>query len=228
MSARLKSRLGAGRRAALPPLALAYHGVTRVRSGRAGKRHFVDPSTLRRNIGCLRRWGYEFVTFGELAHRAAAGRAEGSVALTFDDGFVDNLHTLVPLLYDEKAVATVFVVASWDGEVHPDAAWTRTLTHPEVVELSEAGLEIGAHGMRHRDLSELSYSEALAEMRDARKLLEDLLGRSVDVLAYPLGHATNWRPTTAIGPSSSWIVTRSPPPCVETSSEGARFSLNPG
>jgi peptidoglycan/xylan/chitin deacetylase (PgdA/CDA1 family) len=190
VSARLESRTGAGRRTARPPLALAYHGVTRVRSGRAAQRLFVDSTTLRRHIGCLRRWGYEFVTFGEFAQRVAAGRAEGSVALTFDDGFVDNLHTLVPLLHDEGAIATVFVVASWDGDVHPEAAWTRALTRPEVVELSEAGLEIGAHGMRHRDLSELSYAGALADMSDARKLLEDLLGRSVDVLAYPLGHAT--------------------------------------
>ncbi|MDQ1465761.1 MAG: hypothetical protein QOH10_176 [Actinomycetota bacterium] len=190
MTADRESLAANGRQSALPPLSLAYHGVTSVPSGRAARRLFIDASALRRHIGRLRRWGYEFVTFGELARRVANGRGEGSVALTFDDGLVDNLHTLAPLLHDEQATATVFVVASWDGGAHPEAAWTRTLTRSEVVELSEAGLEIGSHSMEHRDLSLLPYAEALADMREARNILEDRLGRAVEVLAYPFGHAT--------------------------------------
>lgn len=170
-----------------PPLVLAYHGVAAVpiRRDRAGL--FVAPSALARHIKLLRRWGYGFTTFGELASRAAAGDADGHVALTFDDGFADNLHTLVPLLAAESVPATVFVVPTWDGLPHPDAPWARTLTGAETRALAGAGVEIGSHSLAHRDLSTLEHDETRDDFARSRAALEEVLDRSVDVAAYPFG-----------------------------------------
>ena len=171
----------------LPPLVLAYHGVDAVplRLDPAGL--FVSPIALTRHIAMLRRWGYRFATFGELASRASTGDAHGQVALTFDDGFADNLHTLVPLLRREGVPATTFVVASWDGIPHPDAPFARALTHDEVRQLATAGVEIGSHSMAHRDLSALDYATTLEDLSQSRTVLEAILDRTVDLFAYPFG-----------------------------------------
>lgn len=172
----------------LPPLALAFHGVSDVSLRRDPLGLFVSPGELRRHLARVRSWGYELVGFAELARLAVQRRADGHAALTFDDGFVDNLETLVPLLRDEDAPATVFVVSGWLGEPHPDAPWTRIVTHDELRELG-GSVEIGAHSTRHDDLSSLSYESARADLETCKRELEAVVG-PVSTAAYPFGRAS--------------------------------------
>jgi peptidoglycan/xylan/chitin deacetylase (PgdA/CDA1 family) len=172
-----------------PALALAYHGVSDVPLSADPLRLFVSPRQLRRDLRLLRRWGYELVTFGELATRVARNEASGSVALTFDDGIADNLTTAAPLLLDAGAPATFFIVTGWFGKCHPDAPWAGILTETDVDELSRLGFEIGVHTVNHLDLTTLHYEAVCAELGDCRATLESLLGRPVRVAAYPYGAA---------------------------------------
>ena len=168
-----------------PPLALAYHGVDDVPLRRDPEHLFVRPQDLRRQIAKLREWGYELVSFGDLAQDVRPGRA----ALTFDDGLVDNLAVLAPLLQEVGAPATVFVVSGWLGEPHPAAPWTRIVTEEELRELRAAGLEIGGHSASHADLSTLAYEGALDELSRGKQELEEVLGEPLEVAAYPYGRA---------------------------------------
>jgi peptidoglycan/xylan/chitin deacetylase (PgdA/CDA1 family) len=170
-----------------PPLALAYHGVDDVPLSRDPDHLFVRPQDLRRQIEKLRDWGYELVTFGDLAAEVRPGR----VALTFDDGLVDNLTTLVSILHELDARATVFVVSGWLGQPHPAAEWTRIVTAEELRELRASGIEIGGHSATHADLSVLSYEDALEELSRGKTELEDVLGEPVEVLAYPYGRTSD-------------------------------------
>ena len=99
-----------------PPLALAYHGVRAVPLRDDPMRLFCSPAQVEADIRTLRGWGYELVTFGELAARIARGEGDGAAALTFDDGLAGALPA-VP--------ATVFAVTGWLGGRHPDAPWAR-------------------------------------------------------------------------------------------------------
>ena len=146
----------------------------------------MRPQDLRRQIEKLREWGYELVTFGDLAADVKPGR----VALTFDDGLVDNLTTLAPLLAELDAAATVFVVSGWLGQPHPAATWTRIVTADELRELRAHGIEIGGHSATHPDLSRRNYDMALEELSRGKRELEDILGEPVEVAAYPYGRTS--------------------------------------
>jgi peptidoglycan/xylan/chitin deacetylase (PgdA/CDA1 family) len=171
----------------LPPLALAYHGVQDVPLKRDPDHLFVRPRDLRRHVERLREWGYELVTFGDLADAVARGDGSGHAALTFDDGLVDNLEVLAPLLRELGAPATVFVVSGWLGQPHPAATWTRIVTGEELRGLRAVGLEIGGHSETHADLSLVSYEKALEELIRGKWALEEVLGETVEVAAYPYG-----------------------------------------
>ena len=151
---------------------------------------FVRRSDLLRQIRALRRWGYRFVTFGELARRTREGEGNGLVALTFDDGLVDNLTLLVPLLKSAGIPATVFIVSGWLGEPHPDAPWTRIMGAKELKLLSGDGVEIGGHSLRHAHMPSLAAGDAERDMRDCRVALEGIIDRPIEVFAYPFGDAT--------------------------------------
>lgn len=173
----------------LPPLALAYHGVAKVRVRDDPSLLFVPPEHVARHIRKLRRWGYELVPFSEFAARVRAKRAAGSASLTFDDGLVDNLEALAPVLAAEDAPATVFVSSGLLGQAHPYAPQTRFMTAEEVLELRGRGVEIGAHTHEHVDLTTLEHEAAVDELRRGKGELERLLDEPVDILAYPFGRA---------------------------------------
>ncbi len=172
-----------------PPLALAYHGVGDLPLRRDPNALFVRPQDLTRQIRRLVSWGYRLVTFGQLARSVAEGEGRALAALTFDDGPVDNLHVLLPLLRAHGVTATVFAVSGWLGEPYPYAPGVRLLTTDELRTLHAAGVEIGSHTATHPDLSTLDYDGALAELATSRRDLEAVLDAPVEVAAYPFGRA---------------------------------------
>lgn len=193
----------------LPPLALAYHAVGVVGRGEDPHGLVTHPRLLARHIEGLRRWGYRLVSFGDLAADPSPGRA----ALTFDDGFADNLHELVPVLEAAGAPATVFAVSRLLGQPHPDVPSRRFLTAEELWELARH-VEIGSHTAGHVDLGALDEDAASDELRRARADLQELCGGPVDILAYPFGRvseaakraarATGHRAACGISGQGSW------------------------
>jgi peptidoglycan/xylan/chitin deacetylase (PgdA/CDA1 family) len=178
---------GAGRTS---PLVLAYHGVADVPLWQDHYRLFVRPKDLGRQIDRLTSWGYELTTMSELARRLRAGSADGTAALTFDDGLADNAGPLLEVLATRDAPATVYVIAGWLGRPHPDAPWARIATEEQVEKIASAGLEVGAHTLNHVDLSTVPYDVAFRELKDSKDRLEQITGSSVESAAYPFGNAS--------------------------------------
>jgi peptidoglycan/xylan/chitin deacetylase (PgdA/CDA1 family) len=173
-----------------PPLVLAYHGIGELplRSDPHGL--FVRPADLRRHVRRLQSWGYRFLRFGELAGLLAGGEdVAARCALTFDDALTDERTGLGSLLRERDVPATVFVPTALMGKPHP-AVQGRVMTAEEVAELARTGVEIGSHSDTHRDLSELSFTEAREDLERSRRRLEEVVGRPVRVAAYPFGRAT--------------------------------------
>lgn len=113
---------------------------------------------------------------------------ERAAALTFDDGYADNLEHGVPALASEGAVGTVYVVVSQIGKGDGRfAGAARMLTLAELRDLQAAGWEIGSHTLTHPRLCDLDRASQRREIVDSKARLEDLIGTPVRSLAYPYG-----------------------------------------
>jgi peptidoglycan/xylan/chitin deacetylase (PgdA/CDA1 family) len=117
--------------------------------------------------------------------------AAPQVVLTFDDG-PDPKGTVQVLdaLSEKAATATFFVLL------------TRVRLYPGLLsEIIAAGHEVALHGLDHRNLSALKYSDAKARVRDAKFELEDSAGCRIQWMRPPYGRQTfaTWHATTSSG-----------------------------
>ena len=123
-------------------------------------------------------------------YRCARADAEISadtteVAITFDDGYADNLHVVAPLLVERNIPFTVFVTGRFVREKEKGF-----LSESELRELASLpGVCIGAHGDTHCDLTRCNEANLRAELKTSKAYLADVLGRSITTMAYPYGAA---------------------------------------
>ncbi|WP_051951152.1 polysaccharide deacetylase family protein [Actinacidiphila yeochonensis] len=185
---RTRSRHGgrAGRRA---PWALMYHSVA---DRAAGDPYLVtvDPDRLADQLRWLGRHGLTGVSMRELLTARARGRADRLVGLTFDDGYADFLTEAVPRLREHGHTATVFVLAGrlggsnvWDAE----GPRKPLLTADGVRAVHRAGMEVGSHGLLHRDLTTLDEAELARELTESRRLLAEITGAVPVGFCHPYG-----------------------------------------
>jgi peptidoglycan/xylan/chitin deacetylase (PgdA/CDA1 family) len=170
-------------------LILAYHGVGMTKPGEDPHNLRVAPERFRGQVELLLRAGFRFVTVAELAEQADGGPPPpGLAVLSFDDGMEDNHSVVLPLLQEYAIPATVYVTTGLIGAPNPAMApWAgaRMMTVAELRRLAAAGIELGAHGVTHPDLSLLDREACLQEMLESRRALEDLTGARVRTFAYP-------------------------------------------
>ena len=73
---------------------------------------------------------------------------------------------------------------AWD----PGQPQERLLDAERIVALQRDGARFGSHTATHRPLARMPAADALDEMTRSRAALGELLGREVDVLAYPFSN----------------------------------------
>ncbi len=122
---------------------LLYHRVAE--GGADPWRMAVSPENFAAHMAALRRRRLAR-PLGELAGRLPEpGSPDSGVAVTFDDGYLDNLRTALPILENERVPATIYVVGGAVGK--PDAFWwdfvgkvfLETASLPETLTLSHGG-----------------------------------------------------------------------------------------
>jgi hypothetical protein len=121
-----------------------------------------------------------------------------TVAITFDDCYLDNLDA-ARVLAEFGLSATFFVptgfvgtdrVFDWDRHLKP----LPKLTWDHVREMADMGFEIGSHTVNHLNMGTLSTEEARHELVSSRETLQKQLGRPCRWFAYPFGGRHNLRP----------------------------------
>lgn len=139
-----------------------------------------------------------------------------SFLLTFDDGYLDNLHYAAPILNDYGIKAVFFVVTGEVDRASSQAAPGRAardhaayLTWDELGELRNAGHLIANHTVSHLRLPSCPPDEQIAQVRDADRMLRIHTGYSARLVAYPYGEL----PTThALLPDEFGFATVRVPP----------------
>ena len=115
------------------------------------------------------------------------------VAITFDDGFMSVYENGFPVLVRYGLPATIFLVTDYCGKMNDWPSQPRWVKHQpllgwtEVREMNMAGITFGSHTRTHPDLRTLPPHQIEEELLDSKKSIEDALGRSVDLFAYPHG-----------------------------------------
>jgi peptidoglycan/xylan/chitin deacetylase (PgdA/CDA1 family) len=111
---------------------------------------------------------------------------ERAVAITFDDGHVNNREPIEHLLEHGLRASVYLTTGTRDGHATLDPRQLDALAHdPEQV-------EIGAHSVTHPRLDELTPASIATEVRTSKAQLEQLLGREVSSFAYPYGCYDRW------------------------------------
>ena len=105
---------------------------------------------------------------------------EAKIRITFDDGNESDFLLALPELSKRDLTAEFFVCA---GRVGKDHYLDRTMIN----ELLAQGMSIGSHGMDHRDWRTLDSTALDVEIGDARRKLEDLTQRPLNMVSIPFG-----------------------------------------
>jgi len=178
------------------PRILFYHMISEWKPGMKFKGLRVSPGDFEQQIHYLAENDWQFLTMSQLANHP--GEKEKQVAITFDDGYLDNLTAALPILQKYNACATLYLV-----EDRHDRDWSVAkkahhnsgelmredkLNDDQVTTLLQSGcFELGGHTRTHCNLASTSSQDKIDEINGSRKRLSELFDCQLSSFAYPFG-----------------------------------------
>lgn len=182
-----------------PAVVFYYHRVASV----SDDPHLlsVSPENFEKQLITLRDT-FRIIRLADLVQKMKGGEnIHGLAVITFDDGYIDNLTTALPILRKLNIPATFFITTGNIGSAEPFYWDTgtgmkdrgRAMTENELKTLAINSLvDIGAHTVNHPHLSSLSIERQRHEIENSKKILETILGKSVNLFSYPFGGKTDF------------------------------------
>lgn len=158
----------------------------------------ISPARFEQQLGWLSRWRKVV----PLTETLISGGRNNETAITFDDGFRDNLTVALPVLEKFQLPMTLFVSAGFlDQPAYLSTEDLREISrHPLIT--------IGAHGYWHRHFNRIPIEDARFELMASRRLLSGISRRTVDLLAWPFGECDQQleRLAAECGYRAAWSV----------------------
>jgi peptidoglycan/xylan/chitin deacetylase (PgdA/CDA1 family) len=158
---------------------LTYHNISSVQTGsfarqmdqllKAGSAVFADSSRMSDTAGLC-------------------------IAVTFDDGYGAIVNNALPVLYERKIPATIFVATKYIGS---NPGWISDGSNPNIhatlisqeqlKSLPEGLIRIGSHTHTHAPLGHVRGETLEEELTASKRTLESLLNREISMLSLPYG-----------------------------------------
>jgi peptidoglycan/xylan/chitin deacetylase (PgdA/CDA1 family) len=174
---------------------LGYHKIGEPPPGGWPTWFYIPEATFAGHLAALRDLGWQVLDLGQFLHGLDEPDSlpERSALITFDDGCRSALDAALSCLRRHDYPAVMFVPTDFiggrndfDDGSQPDEP---ICNWDDLRALERAGVAVQSHGASHCRFSDLSPAEWDAELSRSRAVLEDGLGRPVEVLAYPFGDA---------------------------------------
>jgi peptidoglycan/xylan/chitin deacetylase (PgdA/CDA1 family) len=161
---------------------LMYHLVQAPPAGAPNPGLFVRPRVFAAQMRWLRRHGYQAVTLARVvaAWHARARLPRRPIVLSFDDGYVGDYRSVLPLLRRWH----------WPGVLDLTLSAFRArygLSPAQVRALLRADWELGAHTISHIDLTTVHGRRLRFEVDGCRRVLQREFHVPVTDFAYPSG-----------------------------------------
>jgi peptidoglycan/xylan/chitin deacetylase (PgdA/CDA1 family) len=179
------------------PRVLMYHMISRPRAGARFNGLRVAPERFERQLHWLQAHGWRSFTVSELVEQGER-LPERAFAITFDDGYADNLLNALPLLQRYQCKATLYLVVErferdWSilRKAHHDGG--ELLREPKLSDaqvetlLASGCIELGSHSMTHANFLQLDDAAARHELVASKQSLEARFGVPVKSFAWPFG-----------------------------------------
>lgn len=174
----------------VPIISVLYHRVADVHPNN----WTIDWKRFRNQIDWLRQH-FDIVSLEDAQLLIAAGEnSRPTVSITFDDGYVENCDKAIPWLVKEQIPFTYFVTTDniLSGRPFPHDVDQNVPLQPNTVkqiqQMSDIGVEIGAHSRSHADLGlPMTVTELASEIIGSKNDLEAILDKPVRYFAFPYG-----------------------------------------
>jgi peptidoglycan/xylan/chitin deacetylase (PgdA/CDA1 family) len=163
---------------------LCYHQVREYTAADgAGARPLIcPPAVLQRQLEGVLEAGMQPVTGEVLVDHLQLGTplADNAVLVSFDDASGGQYTNALPILQRLGVPATFFVMTVVLDR--PD--W---LSRNDLRELDAAGMTIASHTWDHHPVTRYGATDWSTQLAKPREQLEKIVGRDVDLFAYPYG-----------------------------------------
>ncbi len=173
---------------------LMYHHISRDKKFVMKHKNLaVHIEEFKLHLEILKRLGYTTITFKDysLFKENKINLPKKPIILTFDDGYESIYTEVFPLMEYYGMKGVIFILGDkeikysmWD---FPAVEPQPLLNENQILELHEAGFEIGSHSLTHADLTIIPREKAWDEISRSRMLLEILLDAPVNTFAYTYG-----------------------------------------
>jgi peptidoglycan/xylan/chitin deacetylase (PgdA/CDA1 family) len=158
---------------------LLYH---RIDVSPIDSRYYVTPDKFEEQMKLLHDWEYTTITTIQLIQAITLGTKlpPRPLLITFDDGHLDNYTAAFPIMQKYGFTGVLYLVNNYIGV-------DQYMNTAQVLEMHDAGWEVGSHSQNHYDLTNLDPEKQRAEIVESRELLEQELGIPILTFAYPFG-----------------------------------------
>jgi peptidoglycan/xylan/chitin deacetylase (PgdA/CDA1 family) len=172
---------------------LMYHKIGLAPQNSQLKNLWVSQEKFDRQMAYLKEHRIPVITFAEYYQMLQDKNVPDKAAIiTFDDGYQDNYTEAFPVLKKYGYKAMFFLVSDTIGIVNK---WHNPATEPhqkmltieQIREMQSAGMEFGSHTLSHLNLNDLSIENADIQITKSKTVLEQALGKPMDIFAYPYG-----------------------------------------